>query len=139
LGEIDGPVIDFSGSNRQAAGAGFFPGDSFRLSIFPDRNLLRRSLPGKFYIPIHHVPGGPKKAAGRPTSARKGKDSPMINADVLKKFSSIVGPERLKTSKEDLLTYAYDAYVQEFLPDAVLFPKSPEEVSQIMKVAGALS
>jgi len=63
----------------------------------------------------------------------------MINADVLKKFSSIVGPERLKASKEDLLTYAYDAYVQEFLPDAVLFPKSSEEVSQIMKVAGALS
>ncbi len=61
----------------------------------------------------------------------------MLNPDVLKKFSSIVGPERLKTSKEDLLTYAYDAYVLEYLPDAVLFPKSPGEVSQIMKVASA--
>jgi glycolate oxidase len=61
----------------------------------------------------------------------------MLNQEVLKKFSSIVGPERLKTSKEDLLTYAYDAYVLEYLPDAVLFPKSTQEVSQIMKVASA--
>jgi glycolate oxidase len=61
----------------------------------------------------------------------------MLNQEVLKKFTSILGPQRVKTSKEDLLTYAYDAYVMEYLPDAVLFPKSGEEVSQIMKVASA--
>ncbi len=61
----------------------------------------------------------------------------MLNQEVLKKFSSILGPERLKTSKEDLLTYAYDAYVLEYLPEAVLFPKSTQEVSEIMKVASA--
>jgi glycolate oxidase len=61
----------------------------------------------------------------------------MLNQEVLKKFTSILGPERVKTSKEDLLTYAYDAYVVEYLPEAVLFPKSGEEVSQIMKVASA--
>ena len=61
----------------------------------------------------------------------------MLKPDILQKFASIVGPERCKTSKEDLLTYAYDAYVHEYLPDAVLFPKSAQEVSQIMKTASA--
>lgn len=61
----------------------------------------------------------------------------MLNQEVLQKFVSLVGPERCKASKEDLLTYAYDAYVHEFLPDAVLFPRSTQEVSQIMRVASA--
>ncbi len=61
----------------------------------------------------------------------------MLNQEVLKKFVFILGTDRVKTSMEDLLTYAYDAYVVEHTPDAVLFPKSVEEVSQIMKVASA--
>jgi glycolate oxidase len=61
----------------------------------------------------------------------------MLNQDVLQKFASIVGPERCKTSPEDLLTYAYDAYVHEYLPEAVLFPRTVQEVSQIMRVASA--
>ncbi|MCX5907948.1 MAG: FAD-binding protein [Deltaproteobacteria bacterium] len=59
----------------------------------------------------------------------------MINPALLQKLTAIVGQERIKTSQEDLLTYAYDAYVKEFLPEAVLFPKSAEEISRIMKVA----
>lgn len=59
----------------------------------------------------------------------------MLSPEILKKFEAIVGKDRLKTSKEDLLTYSYDAYVMEFMPEAVLFPKSSGEVSQIMKVA----
>ena len=59
----------------------------------------------------------------------------MLTQEMLKKFGTIVGKERLKTSKEDLLTYAYDAYVQEYLPDAILLPQSAQEVSQIMRVA----
>ncbi len=61
----------------------------------------------------------------------------MLDPEVLEKLGSIVGKERVKTSKEDLLTYAYDAYVMEYLPEAVVFPKSTQEVSQIMKVASA--
>jgi glycolate oxidase len=61
----------------------------------------------------------------------------MLSPDVLQKFISIVGPERCKTSPEDLLTYAYDAYVHEALPDAVLLPQSTPEVSAILKVASA--
>lgn len=61
----------------------------------------------------------------------------MLGNDVLRKFIAIVGEERCKTSKEDLLTYGYDACIYEFVPDAVLFPKSTSEISQIMKVASA--
>jgi len=61
----------------------------------------------------------------------------MLNQGVLQEFTSIVGQERCKTSREDLLTYAYDAYVHEYVPDAVLFPRTAQEVSQIMKVASA--
>ena len=63
----------------------------------------------------------------------------MLTQEALQKFMSIVGQERCKTSKEDLLTYAYDACIYEFVPDAILFPKSAEEMSDIMKVASALN
>lgn len=63
----------------------------------------------------------------------------MIKPEVLKEFISVVGPDRCKTAREDLLTYAYDAYISEFLPDAVLFPKSGKEVAEIMRVASANS
>ena len=61
----------------------------------------------------------------------------MLSSDILGKFRSIVGQDRCKTTKEDLLTYAYDACIYEFLPDAILFPKSEQEVSEIMKLAHA--
>ena len=67
------------------------------------------------------------------------KDSNMIRPEVLEKFMSIVGPERCMTAKEDLLTYAYDASTHEFMPDAVLFPKSSLDISDIMKTASANS
>jgi glycolate oxidase len=61
----------------------------------------------------------------------------MLGQEVLQKLVSIVGPDRCKTTKEDLLTYAYDACIYEYLPDAVLFPKSTGEASDIMKVVWA--
>jgi glycolate dehydrogenase FAD-linked subunit len=61
----------------------------------------------------------------------------MLTLEVLQKFVSIVGQDRCKTSKEDLVTYSYDACIYEFVPDAVLFPKSVGEMSDIMKVASA--
>jgi len=61
----------------------------------------------------------------------------MLSREIRREFAAIVGQERLRTSQEDLLTYAYDAYVKEYIPDAVLFPKSTVEVSRLMKVASA--
>lgn len=59
----------------------------------------------------------------------------MVSKEILKQLTKVVGPERILTSREDLLSYAYDAYVEEYLPDAVLFPKTTTEVSQILKIA----
>lgn len=59
----------------------------------------------------------------------------MIDSKMLKKLEAIVGRSRVRTSQEDLLTYSYDAYVKEYLPEAVVFPKTTAEVSQIMRLA----
>jgi len=59
----------------------------------------------------------------------------MVDAELLKSMEAIVGRDRIKTSQEDLLTYSYDAYVKEYLPEAVLFPKSTNEVAGILKLA----
>ena len=62
---------------------------------------------------------------------------PMLTAKILQEFEAVLGRDRVRTSKEDLLSYAYDAYVEEYLPEAVLFPKTAVEVSKILKVASA--
>ncbi|MBM4315263.1 MAG: FAD-binding oxidoreductase, partial [Deltaproteobacteria bacterium] len=59
----------------------------------------------------------------------------MLDAELLKRLEAIVGRDRIKTSQEDLLTYSYDAYVKEYLPEAVLFPKSTGEVAGILQLA----
>ena len=61
----------------------------------------------------------------------------MLTKEMLGKLIAVVGEDRCKTGAEDLVTYSYDAYLEEFLPDAVLFPKSTEEVSSIMAIASA--
>ena len=63
----------------------------------------------------------------------------MISKNAEKKLRQIVGPDRYVTSREDLLSASYDAFVIEGMPDAVLFPKTTDEVSQIMKIAWAES
>ncbi|MBA4392535.1 MAG: glycolate oxidase subunit GlcD [Desulfobacca sp.] len=59
----------------------------------------------------------------------------MLKQEVLNALIAIVGRERCKTSKEDLLSYGYDACIYEYLPDAVIFPKSTQETADIMKTA----
>ncbi|MBM3300658.1 MAG: FAD-binding oxidoreductase, partial [Deltaproteobacteria bacterium] len=54
---------------------------------------------------------------------------------VKKELTAIVGSERSSDRPEDLVIYSMDPYVEEHLPDIVLFPLSTEEVSSIMKVA----
>ena len=61
----------------------------------------------------------------------------MLTAKTLQEFEAVLGKDRVRTSKEDLLSYAYDAYVEEYQPEAVLFPKTAAEVSKIMKMASA--
>lgn len=48
---------------------------------------------------------------------------------------SIVGPDNVLTGKADLLCYGYDATIVEHLPEAVIYPHSVEEISQVMQFA----
>ena len=51
------------------------------------------------------------------------------------KLRAIFPPERVSTSPEDLVTCSYDASRQEFLADAVAWPRTTDEVSQVMRLA----
>jgi len=61
----------------------------------------------------------------------------MIDKSVTGKLESIVGKGNVLTSKVELLTYGYDATADmpHQLPDAVVLPKSTEEVQQIVNLA----
>ncbi|MCF8093205.1 MAG: FAD-binding protein [Desulfotignum sp.] len=61
----------------------------------------------------------------------------MISPDLKKQFLSIVDPTRWLDQKEQLFCYAYDAFVEESMPDAVIFPETTDEVSQILALASA--
>ncbi|VVS90591.1 FAD-binding oxidoreductase [Desulfoluna spongiiphila] len=50
-------------------------------------------------------------------------------------LTDIYGKERLKTSKEDRVCYAYDARNARCIPDAVVFPTSAEEISRTLALA----
>ncbi|MBI4966401.1 MAG: FAD-binding protein [Desulfomonile tiedjei] len=55
--------------------------------------------------------------------------------EIKKELAKIVGPDRATDAPEHLVTYSFDAYTEEHLPEIVLFPVTTEEVSAIMKVA----
>lgn len=60
----------------------------------------------------------------------------MISQKVLQQLSSLVGSENVFTSPEDKLTYAYDGTpLLEQLPEAILRPRTKEQVSAIVKLA----
>src|SRR3972149_7395799 len=59
----------------------------------------------------------------------------MLSQSLIKELGQIVGKENIATAKEDLICYSYDATNQQFLPDAVVFPKNADEISLILKLA----
>ncbi len=59
----------------------------------------------------------------------------MNKKDLVKKLAKVVGSEDVLVSLTDLITYSYDATGKRYLPDAVVFPESTNEVSAIMKIA----
>ncbi len=60
-----------------------------------------------------------------------------LTANQLDPLEKIVGKENLSTGKEERLLYSYDATGKSFLPDAVVFPDTEAQVSQILKLATA--
>ena len=59
-----------------------------------------------------------------------------ISNPAYKKLERIVGRTHCSRKKEDLVCYAYDATAQVYVPDAVVFPQTASEVSQILVLAG---
>lgn len=59
----------------------------------------------------------------------------MGEKEVLKALRDIVGKERILIEEVDLVPYSRDANVKGLLPLAVVFPKTTEEVKEIVKVA----
>ncbi len=59
----------------------------------------------------------------------------MIAKSSLDYFSGIVGSENIYTDKAHLRAYSYDATREHFEPDAVIFPRSEDDISKILKHA----
>jgi len=57
----------------------------------------------------------------------------MIEQKHLDHFKSIVGDENIYSDKAHLIAYSYDATREHFEPDAVLFPRDENDVSEILK------
>jgi glycolate oxidase len=59
----------------------------------------------------------------------------MLSKWIADEFRSIVGEEWFLDSPEDLATYSYDAFLQEFGPEGVIIPSNTQEISRILRVA----
>lgn len=59
----------------------------------------------------------------------------MTTQSFIKELAKIVKRENVLFSKKDLLAYAYDATQHQVMPEVVVFPRSTDEVSRVMKVA----
>ncbi len=58
----------------------------------------------------------------------------MLQPSLREDLTRIVGPRGILDRPEDLRLYEYDGGVDKARPDAVVFPRSTEEVSQIVKL-----
>jgi len=59
----------------------------------------------------------------------------MLEHAIIQELTQIVGNDNILTEKQDLICYGYDATQMEYLPDAVVHPANPEEVSAVLKLA----
>ncbi len=57
----------------------------------------------------------------------------MIDSGHIEYFKNIVGSENIYSDKAHLLAYSYDATREHFEPDAVIFPRNEEDISEILK------
>lgn len=53
---------------------------------------------------------------------------------LLQQLKQIVGPEGVLTRDRDLMAYEYDATVEKFLPEAVVFASSTQEVAAVLRL-----
>ncbi len=59
-----------------------------------------------------------------------------MNASTKEKMKEIVGRSNFTDAEEDRLCYSYDGTpIYNQMPEAVVFPESDEQISQVMKLA----
>ena len=59
----------------------------------------------------------------------------MLSSQVIEEMVQVLGKERVKHEREDLICYSYDAANMIEMPGVVVFPTTTEEVSTILKIA----
>jgi glycolate oxidase len=62
-----------------------------------------------------------------------------MDSHIIQALKDIVGADRLETAAEELHCYSYDGIGQQFVPEAVAFPESTEQISKIMALASSKS
>ena len=58
-----------------------------------------------------------------------------MNPDLLRELRSLLGSASVLSLPEEVLMYEYDGSIEKSLPDAVVFPASTQQVSEIVKIA----
>ena len=61
----------------------------------------------------------------------------MLDKQHIKHFEKLVGKENVYSDKAHLIAYSYDATRTRFEPEAVVFPRNEEDVSDILKYCNA--
>ena len=61
----------------------------------------------------------------------------MSNSDLIRELSDIVGEPNVVHRPEDLIVFEYDGSVDRAIPTVVVLPRTTDEVSGIVKTAGA--
>ena len=59
----------------------------------------------------------------------------MLAKSIIKDLTRIVGKDNILADLKDLVAYSYDATMRQELPDVIVFPRSTEQISAIMKLA----
>ena len=59
----------------------------------------------------------------------------MVNPSLIKELKKIVGEQYVMHHADELLVFQYDGSTDKALPDVVVFPKSSEDISLIVKIA----
>ena len=60
----------------------------------------------------------------------------MLDRNIVVQLEKIVGKDGVLQTPEDLVAYSYDGTFEEHRPDVVVLPKTTEQTSQIIILAG---
>jgi glycolate oxidase len=80
------------------------------------------------------LPAGCKSHYSEQVQTRKNLPTAALAA-ILPELNGLLGAENVLSAAEDLRLYEYDGSVEKALPDVVVFPRTAEEVSRIVKIA----